>query len=287
VNCKPSHLLFLSLLVWAAVGIQGAEITAETPPPIPSPIEDFRQLLRANAEVREELLTGWPEPKRQILRRKCDLYDRLPDSERERRLRMLELRWYLQPLMTNRTDRTAALNGVPPEFHKIVAERLRQWDSLPPTAQKQLIDNDMALQYFARPQQTSRERPQDMSARERRRLSHAFNTFFELPPAEQEKTLDSLSESERKEMEKTLEAFSKLPMDQRRVSIASFQRLAEMSPTERAEFFRNAERWQKMSPKEREQWRSIVKNLPPVPPDSMLPPVPPRTVPPGSNTVGN
>ena len=54
-----------------------------------------------------------------------------------------------------------------------------------------------------------------------------------------------------------------------------------MTPRERMEFLKNAERWSQMSPKDRQVWRDLVTHVPlwpPVPP-SIMPPVPPQIAP--------
>src|SRR2546422_921168 len=70
------------------------------PPPLPPPpIEFFRQLLGMKPEEREKAL-ALREPKtRQLVEAKVKQFEALPADERENRLRTLELRWYLLPLM--------------------------------------------------------------------------------------------------------------------------------------------------------------------------------------------
>ena len=61
----------------------------------------------------------------------------------------------------------------------------------------------------------------------------------------------------------------------RRACVESFQKFATMSPVERREFLRKAERWQHMSPEERETWRNLVTKLPPMPQEPIeMPPAP-------------
>jgi hypothetical protein len=51
-----------------------------------------------------------------------------------------------------------------------------------------------------------------------------------------------------------------------------------MSPADRAEFLKNAERWAQMSPQERQAWRDVVSNVPlwpPLPTALIKPPMPP------------
>lgn len=288
---------------WAAIWclalgrLLAAELTPPAPlPPTPSPVEHFRQMLAVSGEEREKLLAGWNPAKREVLRRKCVEYDAMDAQERERRLRMIELRWYLHPLMTApKAERTPLLGTLPEEFKGIVTERLAQWDALPEEVRTRLVENEMALQYFARLKQSAtgqapaslaqpsaeqRELEEKLAAwrglnpKERRKSSEQFNRFFELPRAEREKTLQVLSETDRREMEKTLAAFAKLPPAQREVCIESFRKLANLEPKERQQFLRNAARWQAMSPEERQQWKVLVTHLPPTPQLTVPPPLP-------------
>jgi hypothetical protein len=48
-----------------------------------------------------------------------------------------------------------------------------------------------------------------------------------------------------------------------------------MTPAERAQFLKNAERWKEMSAADRQTWRTLVAKLPPLPPGFGLPPLPP------------
>ena len=78
-----------------------------------SPISFFRELLAMNAAERDQALTNRsPEQQAQILA-KVREYESLKPDERELRLRVTELRWYLRPLMTapatNRADQLAMI----------------------------------------------------------------------------------------------------------------------------------------------------------------------------------
>ena len=78
-------------------------------------------------------------------------------------------------------------------------------------------------------------------------------------------------------MEKTLQAFDHLPPAQRAQCIRAFTKFAGMSPSDKREFLKNAERWSQMSPEERQTWRDLVANVPKWPP---MPPMPPPPMPP-------
>jgi hypothetical protein len=64
-----------------------------------------------------------------------------------------------------------------------------------------------------------------------------------------------------------------LPPDQRAQCIRGFEKFAGLSLADRQQFLKSAERWQLMTPKERQAWRDLVNKLPPFPP--MPPDVPP------------
>jgi hypothetical protein len=113
------------------------------------------------------------------------------------------------------------------------------------------------------------------------KVAARFERFFNLPPQEQEQTIEALPEGERVVMENTLQLFGTLPPEQRKLCSDSFERFSRMSNAQRAQFLKNAERWKAMSPKERETWRTLVKILPPATASA------PPPLPPGAGLVGN
>jgi len=268
-------------------------------PPMPkSPIEFFRSLLAMSPAELGQTLAGIPESQRVLLNAKLEEYSSLQPEERNLRLRATELRWYLRPLMgTPATNRAERLASIPQEFRKDVDERLKQWDLLPPDLQREMIDNEWTIRYFlylkastpAQQQAIKQGLPAERRERleneldrlrvlppaRRQRMFDNFEEFFELPPREKEKTLGTLSEADRREMEKTLRAFESLPTEQRRICISSFQRFTDMSPEDRAQFLKNADRWKELTPAERQTWRTLVTQLPPLPPGLGQPPLPP------------
>ena len=156
--------------------------------------------------------------------------------------------------------------------------RLLQWEILPPPLQEEFLANDKALHYFANVETTNTTGLQQKKAAEK------INRFFELTPEEKQQTLNTLSDNERAEMEKTLGLFDKLPPQQRLICVRNYAKFAGMSAGERAEFLKNADRWAKMSPQERQTWRDLVEQVPIWPPMPQLmlhqiiaPPVPIKT----------
>jgi hypothetical protein len=309
-----SHLLAASLAAQAATNLpasaqshpaKAASIGTELPPlpesmpPLPttrSPISFFRELLAMDVAERKAALTNRsPESRAQILA-KVREYESLKPDARELRLRVTELRWYLQPLMTTpATNRATQLDMIPAKDRKLVEDRLQEWDKLPPDVQKELLGIEPALQYFAeiegRTDAQRREILKNLSpARramleqgigrwgaksedQRRKMLSRFNQFFELTAQEKEKALKTLLGPERRQIEKTLQTYGNLPPEQRAECLRSFEKFAGLSLAERQQFLKNVDRWKLMSPSERQAWRDLVRNLPPpLPPD--LPPVP-------------
>ena len=258
-------------------------------PPLPQPpVAYFRKLLGLSPAELEKTLAGIAGPIRTKLQAKLQQYAALTADEREARLRATELQWYLGPLMsTTPTNRVAQLAAIPDEYRTLVAERLEQWDALPSDVQKDFLriqsvsgsEREDVLRGLS-PQQRQKLEQQlatwsSLPSDRRRRLYDNFRQFFELSPKEKERTLGAFSDAERQEMEQTLHDFEKLPPAQRLACIRSFQKFTEITPAERAQFLRNAELWKKMSPADRQTWRTLVTRLPPLPPGFGQPPLPP------------
>src|SRR5262249_33786396 len=103
---------------------------------------------------------------------------------------------------------------------------------------------------------------QQMSASERQAICDHFKSFFDLKDYEKKEALKTLSEQERQQMEKKLGEFGKLTKDQRAECVLAFQKFAGMGLVERQQFLKNAERWQQMSPGQRQTWRDLVHQAP-------------------------
>ena len=251
------------------------------PPPMPvapSPVTFFRQLLVLPPIERSAALTNRPPEARARIMAKVREYLALTPDERELRLRATELRWYLTPLLrVAPADRTARLATVPEVLRGLVESRLKQWDILPPPLQKEFLDNDRTLHYFARLEPTN----SIAASPEQQKIAQEFDRFFELTKSEQQQTLTTLSVAERAAMEKTLQTFEKLPLQQRSTCLRNYAKFAGMTAAERAEFLKNAEHWAKLTPAERQSWRDLVARVPIMPPmpgnglpANILPPMP-------------
>jgi hypothetical protein len=233
-----------------------------------SPAAAFRELLQLNPAQRAEVLAQRPEHNRQFVEAQLREYEAMPAAQREARLRRLDLTYHLDVLMKMPPDRRGPWLGlVSPELRPIIDERLKQWDSLPADTQQDVLKHETTSNFFLRVR--AEEPPEPVSsppgsARHdySRRIAEHLREFFDLPPKEQQKTLEALPPEEREDMERSLRRFAGLPGEQRRICIESFEKFSRMSKEQRDQFLRNAARWQAMSPQERETWRALVDILP-------------------------
>ena len=246
-----------------------------------SPVDFFRQLLAMTPAERDDFLTNHPPKIRAGILAKVAEYEAMDPNERELRLRATELRWYLMPLLRESpTNRVQRLAQVPADIRDLVNARLEEWRILPPSLQQEFLENEHILRYFAHvdvsnspsenfwrePSAADRAHWDALPEAERHQVASGFNQFFELTPDEKQNTLNTLSETERRQMEKTLQAFEKMPAAQRTECINAFTKFAGMNAPDRAEFLKNAARWSEMSPAERQTWRDLVVNVPQWPP---------------------
>ena len=266
-------------------------------PPVQSPVDVFRELLQMTPEEQAEYLVDRPPKIRKGIMAKVREYESLNPVQRELRLRVTDLRWYLWPLLkTPATNREPWLIRIPPDERKLVEDRLQHWDKLTPEVQKELLANDATLRYFSElAASTDQERSnivknlsterrkkleagiqqiQQMPEPQRQKMITRFDQFFELSSSEKAKALGSLSEPERRQIEKTLSAFGNLSPNLRDRCIQSFEKFINMSLAERQQFLKNAERWKLMSPDERQDWCDLVASM------AIQPPLPPGYEPP-------
>ncbi|HSA11655.1 MAG TPA: DUF3106 domain-containing protein [Candidatus Paceibacterota bacterium] len=262
-----------------------------------SGISLFRELLAMNAGERNRALTNFSPTVRPQILAKVREYESLPPDERELRLRVTELHSYLRPLMTApTTNRASQLARIPETDRELVEDRLREWDKLSPAVQAELLEHEATLRYLAQIHDRTEEQRRiiltnipaprremlekgiskwsSMSEDQRRQTLSRFHQFFELTAAEKEKALRTLSGPERRQIEKTLRAFDQLRPDQRAVCLRSLEKFTSLSPAERHRFLKDAERWQQMSPGERQTWRDLVRKMPPPLPTRRPPPPP-------------
>ena len=309
-NCGRPSSNFMNLRVTAArlalplIVAMGAGVGAQA---AESPFAAFKKIVSLPEAKREAAVGGLKissERYRKIVNAKVREYAAMPEAERNRKLDALDFRWHLMPLMkTPQGDRAKRLASVPERFRVDIERRLTGWDQLDEGARADLLKNESFFRYlssFGRGRESRvaltnhmekmptrlreglegrlkgwREKPKP----ERRRITRQFHRFFDMPVAEQERALRHLPNRER--MEASLAQFKTLSRAQRELVIKSFDRLASKSQSERAAFFRNTERWNGMSEGERKKWRTLVTQMPPLPPgfgDEARPPLPPGLV---------
>ena len=271
-----------------------------------SPFAKFKRILdlpEAKREAAVQNLNISSEKHRTIISSKIKEYEVMPLKERNHKLDALDFRWHLLPLLKMEpTMRADKLNAVPERFREDILRRLNGWDKLDIQVQENLIKNESFFRYMSsfgrgRESRTAmtdhiekmpsklrenvekrivewRENPKS----DRRKMTRQFHRFFDLKPLDQEKTLSYLSDHERTKMEASLIRFKSMTIEQRKIVLKSFDRLADMSQVERTAFFRNSQRWNEMSNTERKQWRTLVTKMPPLPPGfekETSPPLPP------------
>src|SRR5262249_48054347 len=83
-----------------------------------------------------------------------------------------------------------------------------------------------------------------------------------------------VSATQVQQMTRTVVTLQNLPKAQRDLCLEGLTKFTTLTPEERQEFFKNCERWQAMTPSERNAWRALVARvnlkapLPPPLPDS-------------------
>jgi hypothetical protein len=275
-----------------------------------SPVALFRELLHMSPFERLKFLVDRSPENKKLILAKVREYESFSPDERELRLRVTELHWYLWPLMhMTGTNRLARLAQVPAEDRQAIASRLEEWDKLSADEQRELFKNEAAIGYFtdmasrtdaqktnilkniSAPRRSMLEagvrRWQEMPEEQRQKNLARFQQFFELTPQEKEKALSTLTPAEQRQLEKTLSSFGQLTPERREQCVRSFEKFASLSLGERQQFLQNAERWKLMTPDQRQAWRDLVRKLarqPPLPPGLRRPPLP-RVPAPRSNDV--
>jgi hypothetical protein len=288
-----------SVLLWCSVFAADTALRLPPlPPPLPPipkpPVEQFRELLSASPAERERLLTNRAPESQALIRAKLNEFTALTPDERELRLRVAQIQFYLSPLLRQPSaTRAEDLANVPVEVRPLLVDRLKAWDQLPPDARATLLENEKSLGWFSQierlpaadQRQVLQQVPekdralvesqlahwQTLSPEVRRRAFSDFDTFFRLSGPERVRTLRTLSEAERRQMEATLRDFAELDPAQRDRCLRSFKRFADFTPAQRGQFLQNAARWAALTPNEREAWRKLVNTLPPMPPMPLPP----------------
>lgn len=277
-------------LVLLSFRLLGAEPPGVPPLPAPrSPVQTFRELLAAAPDQRAAYLARKSASARELIEAKLKEFEALSGPERELRLELAQLEFYLSPLLaTESANRGPLLAAVPEELRAMVGERLRAWDALTPEARLEIRESERSLSHFIRLETTdpgrlaavvarapAAARPEveaqlqrwlALSAEERARKTAGFQQFFSLTERERARTLKQLDDTDRGRMEATLASFDQLPPAQRQKCVEAFRKFASLTPERRAEFLRDAEKWQSLSAAERAAWRRLVQRAADQPP---------------------
>jgi hypothetical protein len=237
-----------------------------------TPVEYFRGLLGMTPAQRERALAGKSSRDKSAILGKVKEYEALPREVREARLRQTELHWDLIRLMRlDPAERAQQLKQISPLFQPMILDQLQQWDDLPVATRKALLEDGRFVQSYVTWQVRSSADLEKIS----RKLPAERLTFF-AQKLNQVQKVPPLSESERQQMERALQTYAELPSAQRQRCVDSFAKFAAMAPAERAQFLKNAEKWEAMTRHERDLWRTLVEDLPPMPPlPTDMPPMPP------------
>jgi hypothetical protein len=264
-----------------------------------SPVEYFRGILGMTSAQRGKALAGKSPAEKKAILEKVQEYEALPRAVREERLRQTDLHWHLITLLRlDPKERAQSLKQISPLEMPMVMEQLDQWDALPTETRTALLANAQFLETYVEWEASSpvtrqeilkklpadrRERFgkeaqlwQSLPEEQRAQLCGQFRQFFVMTGTEQKQTISALSNVERGQMERALEAYAELPPPQRQRCVDSFEKFAAMAPEERTQFLQNAEKWEVMTSRERQLWRTLVGQLPPMPPAPPdMPPMPP------------
>ena len=266
-----------------------------------TPVAYFRGLLGMTPAERERLLAGQPAQRRTQVLAKVREYEALPREVREERMRQTDLHWHLLTLLPlDPAARKERLKEISPLCQPMLLTQLSQWDQLPGQTRHALLEKESFLRTYVQWQGHSSEaqadvlgqlpagqraawekelnRWRELSESRREELCQAFRQFFYLSGEEQKETVRALSETERRQMEEALQSYANLPPGVQRQCVDSFSKFAEMSADDRSQFLQNAAKWEAMTVSERQTWRALVNDLPPMPSGmyrSKFPPVPP------------
>jgi hypothetical protein len=267
-----------------------------------TPVAYFRGLLGMTPAERTRVLAGQSEEKRTLVLAKVREYEALPREVREERMRQTELHWDLLILLRlEPARRKERLNEISPLYQPMLLSQLTQWDRLPEGTRHALLAKESFLRTYVQWQGHSPAAQEDMLSRlpaeqradwaqelnrwqaltesRREELCQAFRQFFYLSGEERKETIQALSETERRQVEQALRSYANLPPALQRQCVESFNKFAVMTAEERSQFLQNAAKWEAMTPRERQLWRTLVDRLPPVPPRfnrSNLPAMPPE-----------
>jgi len=267
-----------------------------------NPMDDFRRLLALTPAERELDLADKSEGFRTMLLGKLKEYDALAPEQQELRIRSTELRFDMMYLLRASPERrTEKLERMSEDRRKLVQARLEQWDKLSPDLQQDVLEHQSTLSYVVRVDGAPASAKEDVFAsmspeyrekvktrieelnslpkEKRNQMMGAFHSLFDLSDREQQGILEKLNQDERVKLEQKLQEYEKLSPDERKRCMDSARKFNNLSADDQARFMATAERWEKMSEDERNTWRSLIKQMPPLPPGAGVPPLPPGAKP--------
>lgn len=275
------------------------QLAGSLPFPTNSPIRFFRVLLASAPEEQVRLLATRPAASREVLQQKLQEYRRLPEVDRESKLRALEFHHLMSVLMSAPSSvRSSWLMQVPAEFRQLCTERLRLWNLLPVEIQRNAREREATFRWLTRYENADEEQRKDlinavpasertnremalaqwrsMSAVEREQAWRGARQMFEMSPRDQQRVVSALSESNRVPTAKLVEGLSHLSHREREQCLSGWQRYTQLDPAEQSRLLQAWERWKKMSESEREVWRKLSASVPkppplPVPPSALGP----------------
>ena len=107
-----------------------------------SPFFFFRQLLKMDPQEAEEAIRQRPEKFQEIIRKKVEEYKQMPHQQREWKLQVLDLRWYLfcgLDLSEDKLDKY--VESIPEDYREIIQARLKRWFSIPAEQRASILKN--------------------------------------------------------------------------------------------------------------------------------------------------
>lgn len=251
-------------------------------------MDDFRWLLAMTPEERELDLANKPESFRTMMLSKLKEYDALTPEQQELRIRSTELFFDMMYLLGASPEKRAEkLERMPEDRRALVQARLEQWDKLPAELQQEVREHQSTLRYVIRVDAAPAAAKEDvftgmspeyrervkariaevnkLPKQQRTRMIDNFHSLFDLSDKEQQSILEKLNQAERAKVQQKLAEFEKLSPEERKKCMDSARRFNNLSADEQARFMATAERWEKMSEEERNTWRTLVKQMPPLP----------------------
>jgi len=305
MGCFPLHKMLRTTLAWGLLlGAASLLPAADTPaspatPPVPTvaSIDFFRSLMAMTPEQRRTALAIKSAGQREVLEAKIREYAVMTDKERELRLRLLEIRLYLLPLMRMEPDmQTRMLARIPDKERPFVQYRLGDWNSLSPGEKEMLLATPSSLHAFLyrgygrtgegaskvgkiMPPNLDRYRErmiakwQRLSEERRQEIVSRFDQFLALEKAKRQAVVQRLPMPDQAHAQKTLRRMEGLSPEERTQFLTGLRQFADLDYQARERFKRLTVYWNNMSIEERSLWRSIIVKVqnPPLPPGAALP----------------